>query len=75
MNFLRGEKFVVYKIEGVSLMEEKSSKKKLLFLEPLDGRNIEDFTKAIIKQLERHGLKITKKDNEKRKVNGKEKKS
>ena len=44
-------------------MEEKSSKKKLLFLEPLDGRNIEDFTKAIIKQLERHGLKITKKDN------------
>ena len=55
-------------------MEEKSSKKKLLFLEPLDGRNIEDFTKAIIKQLERHGLKITKKDNEKRKVNGKEKK-
>ena len=56
-------------------MEEKSSKKKLLFLEPLDGRNIEDFTKAIIKQLERHGLKITKKDNEKRKGNGKEKKS
>ena len=46
-------------------MEEKSSKKKLLFLEPLNGRNTEDFTKAIIRQLERHGLKITKKDKEK----------
>ena len=54
-------------------MEEKSSKKKLLFLEPLNGRNTEDFTKAIIKQLERHGLKLTKKYNEKRKINGKKK--
>ena len=47
------------------------SPKKLLFLEPATGRSREELTQAIIKQLERHGLKIKNKGR----LNGKEKKS
>jgi hypothetical protein len=49
----------------------KHSPKKLLFLEPATGRSREDLTQAIIRQLERHGVKVTNK----RGLNGKEKKS
>jgi hypothetical protein len=47
------------------------SQKKLLFLEPATGRSREELTQAIIRQLERHGVKVTNK----RGLNGKEKKS
>ena len=45
--------------------------KKLLFLEPVTGRSREELTQAFIRQLERHGIKVTNK----RGLNGKEKKS
>ena len=45
--------------------------KKLLFLEPVKGRSREELTQAIIRQLERHGVKV----NNKRGLNGKDQKN
>ena len=47
------------------------SQRKLLFLEPVKGRSREELTQAIIRQLERHGVKI----KNKRGLNGKEQKN
>ena len=46
------------------------SPKKLLFLEPATGRSREELTQAIIRQLERHGIKI----KDKKGLNGKDQK-
>ena len=43
---------------------EEEHKKKLLFLEPVKGRSEEELTRAIIKQLESHGVRINKKKNQ-----------
>ena len=45
--------------------------KKLLFLEPVKGRSTEELAQAIIRQLERHGIKV----QNKRSDNGKDKKN
>ena len=45
--------------------------KKLLFLEPVKGRSREELAQAIIRQLERHGVKV----KNKRGLNGKEQKN
>ena len=50
---------------------KKNSQKKLLFLEPVKGRSKEELTQAIIRQLERHGIKV----KNKRGLNGKEQKN
>ena len=50
---------------------KKHSQKKLLFLEPVKGRSREELAQAIIRQLERHGVKV----KNKRGLNGKEQKS
>ena len=42
-------------------MEEEYKKKKLLFLEPVNGRSTEELAETIIRQLEKHRLKLTKK--------------
>ena len=47
------------------------SSKKLLFLEPVKGRSEEELVQAIIRQLERHGVKVKKK----RGFNGKDQKN
>ena len=49
----------------------KHSQKKLLFLEPVKGRSKEELAQAIIRQLERHGIKVKKK----RGFNGKDQKN
>ena len=49
----------------------KHPPKKLLFLEPTEGRTAEELTLAIIKQLEKHGVKV----KNKRGLNGKEQKN
>ena len=49
----------------------KHPPRKLLFLEPVKGRSKEELTQAIIRQLERHGVKI----KNKRGLNGKEQKN
>ena len=49
----------------------KHSQKRLLFLEPVKGRSKEELTQAIIRQLERHGVKVKKK----RGLNGKDQKN
>ena len=49
----------------------KHSQKKLLFLEPVKGRSREELAQAIIRQLERHGVKV----RNKRGLNGKEQKN
>jgi len=46
------------------------SQKKLLFLEPATGRSREELTQAIIRQLERYGIKI----KDKKRLNGKDQK-
>ena len=45
--------------------------KKLLFLEPVNGRSEKELTQAILRQLKRHGIKVQNKrsDNEKDKKN------
>ena len=50
---------------------KKHPHKKLLFLEPVKGRSREELALAIIRQLERHGIKVQNKrrDNEKDKKN------
>ena len=45
--------------------------RKLLFLEPVKGRSREELAQAIIRQLERHGVKV----KNKRGLNGKEQKN
>ena len=40
---------------------KKHSPRKLLFLEPVKGRSKEELAQAIIRQLERYGVKIKKK--------------
>ncbi len=45
--------------------------RKLLFLEPVNGRSKEELAQAIIRQLERHGVKV----KNKRGLNGKEQKN
>ena len=45
--------------------------RKLLFLEPVKGRSREELAQAIIKQLERHGVKV----KNKRRLNGKDQKN
>ena len=47
------------------------SSKKLLFLEPVKGRSRVELAQAIIRQLERHGIKV----KNKRELNGKEQKN
>ena len=49
----------------------KHPPKKLLFLEPIKNRSKEELAQAIIRQLERHGVKV----NNKRGLNGKEQKN
>ena len=49
----------------------KHPPRKLLFLEPVKGRSREELTQAIIRQLERHGIKV----QNKRSDNGKDKKN
>ena len=49
----------------------KHPHKKLLFLEPVKGRSKEELTQAIIRQLERHGVKV----KNKRGLNGKDQKT
>ena len=44
-------------------MEDAYKKKKLLFLEPVQGRSEEELTQAIIKQLKSHSVRINKKKN------------
>ena len=41
--------------------KNKHPPRKLLFLEPVKGRSREELTQAIIRQLERHGVKIKNK--------------
>ena len=50
---------------------KKHPHKKLLFLEPVKDRSKEELTQAIIRQLERHGIKVKKK----RGLNGKDQKN
>ena len=45
--------------------------RKLLFLEPVKGRSTEELAQAIIRQLERHGVKV----KNKRGLNGKDQKN
>ena len=45
--------------------------KKLLFLEPVNGRSEKELTQAILRQLKRHGIKV----QNKRSDNGKDKKN
>ena len=45
--------------------------RKLLFLEPVNDRSKEELAQAIIRQLERHGVKV----KNKRGLNGKEQKN
>jgi hypothetical protein len=49
----------------------KHPPKKLLFLEPVKNRSIEELTQAIIRQLKRHGVKV----KNKRRLNGKDQKN
>ena len=58
------------KKEG-NMPTNKHSQKKLLFLEPVKGRSKEELTQAIIRQLERHGVRV----KNKRGINGKDQKN
>jgi len=58
------------KKEG-NMPTNKHSQKKLLFLEPVKDRSKEELVQAIIRQLERHGVKVKKK----RGLNGKDQKN
>ena len=57
-------------MEG-KMPRKKHSPRKLLFLEPVKGRSKEELAQAIIRQLERHGVKVKKK----RGLNGKDQKN
>ena len=50
---------------------KKHPHKKLLFLEPVKGRSKEELAQAIIRQLERHGVKVKNKGG----LNGKDQKN
>ena len=64
----------IYKVNSLEDYKKQREKKeglKNIFLEPVNGRSREELAQAIIKQLERHGIKV----KNKRGLNGKEQKN
>ena len=64
----------IYKVNSLEDYKKQREKKeglKNIFLEPVNGRSKEELAQAIIRQLERHGVKVKKK----RGLNGKEQKN
>ena len=66
-------KYQVYPVSSLEDYKKQREEKeglKNIFLEPVKGRSKEELTQAIIRQLERHGVRIKNKKG----VNGKEQK-